>query len=176
MWNRPGVGVKPYSQIVDSSWLCHVGWNWLLWAPRQTDFSVNFFCHFPPSPGLLPFLKENWDVARVSWHPDIPGRPAQTTYVKGSGGRRGGVGARPRMTEELFMCLVGFPITSYRPCTRNTSIPDNERTPVATAASKCRVDATDTAGKWMPFQPPRKEMHRKFVPFLRSLLSHLGGS
>lgn len=41
-------------------------------------------------------------------------------------------------------------------------ISDNEWTPAAAAANKCRLDGIDAPRKRMPFQLSRQEMHRKF--------------
>lgn len=61
------------------------------------------------------------------------------------------------MTEGLFMYLFGSPVTSR--CILDKFITNYEWTPVATAANKRQLHATDTAGKRIPFQLPGQEMH-----------------
>lgn len=73
------------------------------------------------------------------------------------------------MTEGLFMYLFGSPVTSR--CILDKFITNYEWTPVATAANKRQLLATDTAGKRIPFQLPGQEMHRKlFFVFFSPLL------
>lgn len=81
----------------------------------------------------------------------------------------GGLGGGKATDEGLFMYLFGSPLTSR--CVLDKFIANYEWTPAATAASECRLHATDPAGKWHPFQLPGQEMHRKlfFPPLLLQL-------
>lgn len=87
--------------------------------------------------------------------------------------RTGVRGGRRKATDDRGIVYACFWISSksHSRCRRYQLIPNNEWTSAATAASKCRVASTDTAGKWMPFQPPWQEMHRKFF-FFSSLPHH----
>lgn len=66
------------------------------------------------------------------------------------------------------MYLFGSPVTSR--CILDKFITNYEWTPVATAANKRQLHATDTAGKRIPFQLPGQEMHRKLFFLFFSLL------
>lgn len=58
------------------------------------------------------------------------------------------------------LCIfLGSLLPSHRLHIFNKLTINNEWTSTATAANKCRFDTTDTAGEWIPFQPPWQEMH-----------------
>lgn len=106
-------------------------------------------------------------VWKRSGHVASPSDIAELFYgssVVPTGSTRRCDGGRWKATDDRRIVYVSFWISysDLQAAHPSKVISDNEWTPAAAAANKCRLDGTDAPRKRMPFQLSRQEMHRKF--------------
>lgn len=148
---------------MDSPQHCHVGWNWLwalwrVWLPRKVCAVFRLY----PLADFLTLLKRG--AGNVASPSEDSGTFFCGTSLVPTGSNTPVWRGRRKATDDRRIVYVSFWISfrdlqSVHPA---KVISDNEWTPAAAAANKCRLVAIDAPRKRMPFQLSRQEMHRKF--------------